>query len=515
MGIAVDMKGISKYFASSDVLANDNVDFSVEQGEVHALVGENGAGKSTLMNVLYGLIKMDTGQISIMGQQANIPTPDAAISLGIGMVHQHFKLVPSFTVAENIMLGMESTTLGVLRKNDEIEQVQKLADDFGMPVDPTARIRDLPVGMQQRVEILKTLQRNANIIILDEPTAVLTPPEVAEFMEIVRGLADRGQTVIFITHKLVEVTEVADRVSVMRGGKMVGTRLVKETDIPEMARMMVGREVLFRVEKGPANPGDAVFETKNLTIVSETGRPAVTDVSFHVREGEIYGLAGVSGNGQKELVDGIAGITSGESGWMRLLDNEITNEDVASRRELGMAHIPEDRVHVGLNMLTTMQENTLVSRQKLPEYNQWGFLIRDAVRNFAQTVIDRFSVVAASPEGGVSMLSGGNMQKVVVGRELSGNPKFIIANQPTRGLDVGSIEFVHKTLIEARDNGAAILLISVELDEIMSLADRIGVIFRGQIVGEFEVADATEENIGLLMAGGSLSKPKDIPESVL
>jgi simple sugar transport system ATP-binding protein len=300
----------------------------------------------------------------------------------------------------------------------------------------------------------------------------------------------------------------------MRGGKMVGTKLVRETDIPEMARMMVGREVLFRVEKGPANPGDAVFETKNLTIVSETGRPAVTDVSFHVREGEIYGLAGVSGNGQKELVDGIAGITSGESGSLRLLDKEITKEDVASRRELGMAHIPEDRVHVGLNMLTTMQENTLVSRQRLPEYNNRGFLIRDAIRNFAQSVIDRFSVVAASPEGGVSMLSGGNMQKVVVGRELSGNPKFIIANQPTRGLDVGSIEFVHKTLIEARDNGAAILLISVELDEIMSLSDRIGVIFRGRIVGEYEVADATEENIGLLMAGGSVSEPKDLPESV-
>lgn len=501
---AVELKGVSKYFPSSNVHASSNVDFSAVKGEVHALVGENGAGKSTLMNILYGLIKPDSAKIFIDGEPVEISHPDDAIRHGIGMVHQHFKLVPSFTVAQNIMLGMEPNKFGMLRTKEEEETVSKLAEDFGLPVDPGARVRDLSVGMQQRVEILKSLQRNINILILDEPTAVLTPQEVDELVQVVRGLADRGQTVIFITHKLIEVTKVADRVSVMRGGEMIGTKKVSETNIPEMARMMVGREVLFRVKKEEAKLGSPIFKTKALTVLSESGVPAVSNFSIQIQEGEIYGLAGVSGNGQSELVEAIAGIRSVEFGQIEMNDKPITSFSVFQRRRNGMAHIPEDRIHVGLNLLTTLEENTLLSRERLPDFSRWGILIRSAVTQFSQSVIDKYSVVGAKPSGGIATLSGGNMQKVVIGRELDGDPKVIIANQPTRGLDIGSIEFVHKTLIEARDQGAAILLVSVELDEIISLSDRIGVIYRGEIVGEFSTNQVTEEELGILMAGGSL-----------
>ena len=504
MDLAVEMRQIHKYFPSSDVNANRAVDFSARRGEVHALVGENGAGKTTLMNVLYGLIQPDRGEILVEGRPVHIGHPNEAIRLGIGMVHQHFKLVPSFSVAENIMLGMEPHTAGVLRRRDEAEAVRLLADQFGLPVDPAAKVRDLPVGMQQRVEILKTLQRQARILVLDEPTAVLTPQEARELFTVVRRLAQSGKTVIFITHKLLEVMEVADRVSVMRKGEMVGTKAIQETDIRDMARMMVGREVLFQIEKPPAQPGASVLQVKNLVVVGPSGLPAILNVSFEVRAGEIYGIAGVNGNGQTELVEAITGMRPLEGGSIQLNGRDISRLSVGGRRRAGMAHIPEDRLVVGLNLGASLDENLVVSRYRLPEFSRFGFLRRGNIRQFSQDVIRDFSVAAARPGEGIATLSGGNLQKVVVGRELAGEPDLIVANQPTRGLDVGSIEFVHQTLLQARSQGAAVLLVSVELDEVMSLSDRIGVLFRGQIGGEMPAAQATEEELGILMAGGSL-----------
>ncbi len=506
MELAVEMQGIYKYFPSTNVLANKHVDLAVNQGEVHALVGENGAGKTTLMNILYGLIRPDQGRIRVNGQEVQINHPDDAIRLGIGMVHQHFKLVPSFTVAENIMLGMEPHTLGVLRKRDESEQVRRLSEEFGMPVDPNVRIRELPVGMQQRVEILKALQRRAQILILDEPTAVLTPQEARELFVIIRKLAQSGKTVIFITHKLLEVMEVADRVTVMRRGERVGTKDIKDTSIREMAKMMVGREVLFELEKKPAQPGQVVLDVKNLVVAGSGGIPAILNVSLNVREGEILGIAGVNGNGQTELVEAITGMRPVEGGSVRLLGKDISHLPVWARRRAGMAHIPEDRMRVGLNLKTSLDENLIVSRYRLPEFSKLGFLVRSNIRQFSEMTIKQFEIAAARVGSGIATLSGGNLQKVVLGRELSGEPKLIVANQPTRGLDVGSIEFVHRRLLEARDKGAAILLVSVELDEIMSLSDRIAVLFRGQIAGEMDAAEATEENLGILMAGGSLQE---------
>ena len=504
MDLAVEMRQIHKYFPSSDVNANRAVDFSARRGEVHALVGENGAGKTTLMNVLYGLIQPDRGEILVEGRPVHIGHPNEAIRLGIGMVHQHFKLVPSFSVAENIMLGMEPHTAGVLRRRDEAEAVRLLADQFGLPVDPAAKVRDLPVGMQQRVEILKTLQRQARILVLDEPTAVLTPQEARELFTVVRRLAQSGKTVIFITHKLLEVMEVADRVSVMRKGELVGTKAIQETDIRDMARMMVGREVLFQIEKPPARLGASVLQVKNLVVVGPSGLPAILNVSFEVRAGEIYGIAGVNGNGQTELVEAITGMRPLEGGSIQLNGRDISRLSVGGRRRAGMAHIPEDRLVVGLNLGASLDENLVVSRYRLPEFSRFGFLRRGNIRQFSQDVIRDFSVAAARPGEGIATLSGGNLQKVVVGRELAGEPDLIVANQPTRGLDVGSIEFVHQTLLQARSKGAAVLLVSVELDEVMSLSDRIGVLFRGQIGGEMPAAQATEEELGILMAGGSL-----------
>jgi len=453
---------------------------------------------------LYGLIQPDLGEILIEGQPARIGHPDDAIRLGIGMVHQHFKLVPSFSVAENIMLGMEPHTAGVLRRRDEVEAVRQLADRFGLPVDPTLRVRELPVGMQQRVEILKALQREARILVLDEPTAVLTPQEARELFTVVRQLAQGGRTVIFITHKLLEVMQVADRVSVMRKGEMVGTKTIRETDIRDMARMMVGREVLFQIDKPPAQLGGSVLQVKNLVVAGSGGLSAILNVSFEVRAGEIYGIAGVNGNGQTELVEAITGMRPIEGGAIRLNGKDIGRLRVGARRRAGMAHIPEDRLVVGLNLGASLDENLVVSRYRLPEFSRFGFLRRAQIRQFSQDIIRNFSVAAAKPGEGIATLSGGNLQKVVVGRELAGAPDLIVANQPTRGLDVGSIEFVHQTLLQARSKGAAVLLVSVELDEVMSLSDRIAVLFRGQIGGEMTAADATEEDLGILMAGGSL-----------
>jgi general nucleoside transport system ATP-binding protein len=505
---AIEMKGITKYFASTHVRANDQVDFSVERGEVHALVGENGAGKTTLMSILYGLVKPDSGEILINSQKAQIDHPNDAIRHGIGMVHQHFKLVPSFTVAQNILLGLEPNQAGFLNQHQENQLVDELAKKYNLPVDPTARIHDLPVSMQQRVEILKVLERKAKILILDEPTAVLTPQEVNELITVIRGLSKLGYTIIFITHKLIEVMSVADRVSVMRGGKMVGTKKVSETSIPELARMMVGREVLLRVKKKEMQRGDVVLDVRDISIADVNGLAAISHVSFQVHKSEIVGIAGVSGNGQTELVEAISGMNSLDGGEILFRGKSITESSVGERRDMGMAHIPEDRMVVGLNLHTTLDENLIVSRYDHSEFSRYGFLLMKTISQFAEKIVNAFSIAAARPGEGISMLSGGNLQKVVVGRELSGDPAFIIANQPTRGLDVGSIEFVHKTLIEERDKDAGVLLVSVELDEVMALADRILVLYRGRIQGELNAATATEEEIGILMAGGTLKDLK-------
>lgn len=504
MSLAIEMKGMTKFFASTDVLANDHVDFSVESGEVHALVGENGAGKTTLMNILYGLIKSDSGEIFVDSQKVHINFPDDAINHGIGMVHQHFKLVPSFTVAQNILLGMEPNRVGFLNQQKENELVNEVANKYNLPVDPAARIRDLSVGMQQRVEILKVLQRNVKILVLDEPTAVLTPQEVNELITVIRGLSEMGYTIIFITHKLIEVMQVADRVSVMRGGKMMGTKKISETSIPELARMMVGREVLLTVEKKKIKRGEVVLEVRDISVADVNGLAAISHVSFQVHKGEIVAIAGVSGNGQTELVEVISGMNSLDGGEIIFKGEPVNQASVGERRDMGMAHIPEDRMVVGLNLQTTLDENLIVSRYSHSEFSRFGFMLMKTINDFTEKVVKAFTISAARPGEGISMLSGGNLQKVVVGRELSGDPTFVIANQPTRGLDVGSIEFVHKTLIEERDKGAGVLLVSVELDEVMALSDRILVLYRGKIQGELETANATEEEVGILMAGGTL-----------
>ncbi len=511
---AVEMRGIRKYFESTSVLACDDVTLTVSKGEVHALVGENGAGKTTLMSILYGLVPPDEGQILLHEKSVRIHHPNDAIRLGVGMVHQHFKLVPSFTIAQNIMLGIEPNQLGFINGVSEAENVRKLSESFGLPVNPNAQVADVSVGMQQRVEILKTLQRNAQILILDEPTAVLTPQEVRELYIVIRKLAESGRTIILITHKLLEVKDVADRVSVMRRGKMIGTHNVSEVSIRDMARMMVGREVILQVEKKPATPGDVVFKAENLLVAGSGGMPAVFGVSLDVRAGEILGIAGVSGNGQTELIEAIAGLRPIDGGHVSLLDKDITHAKVRERREGGMAHIPEDRMIMGLNLNTNLDENVVVTRYHKSPYSEHGMLQQKPTRKLAQQIVDAFQVRSARVGEGIRTLSGGNLQKVVLGRELDGNPKFIIANQPTRGLDVGSIEFVHKTLIQERDAGAAVLLVSVELDEIFALSDRIAVMFEGRIMGVLSREEANEQDVGLLMAGSSLEAEHSTQEQL-
>jgi simple sugar transport system ATP-binding protein len=506
---AVEMRNIRKYFASSSTLAADNVSFEVEQGEVHALVGENGAGKTTLMNILYGLISPDQGETYI-GDHVQINHPDDAIKNGIGMVHQHFKLVPSFTIAENIMLGMEPNRAGFIDGADEAEQVRRLADSYGLPVDPNLRIQDASVGLQQRVEILKTLQRDARVLILDEPTAVLTPQEVRELYIVIRQLADSGRSIILITHKLLEVIAVADRLTVMRRGQVVGRDAVKNVTVRDIANMMVGRQVILKVPKAPAKPGKTVLEVENLLVADNKGLPAVMGTSLELCAGEILGIAGISGNGQTELVEAIAGTRPIDGGAVRLLGQDITGKTVRERRDVGIAHIPEDRMTTGLNIATNLDENVIVTTYEDAPYSRRGFLNFPPIRQMAQRLVDTFKIKSAAVGQDVRMLSGGNLQKIVLGRELEGDPALIIANQPTRGVDVGSIEFVHQTLVNVRDEGAAILLVSVELDEIIALSDRVAVMYEGRVVATLDIDDVTEEKLGLLMAGSAL--PADVTQ---
>ncbi len=506
--MALEVRNIVKRFPG--VLANDHVNFSLRKGEVHALLGENGAGKTTLMNIIYGLYHPDEGEIYVDGQKVTIDSPHDAIRLGIGMVHQHFMLVPVFTVAENLILGAEPTKGWSLDLKAAREAVQRLSDQYGLEVDPDAVVEDLPVGVQQRVEILKALYREAKVLVLDEPTAVLTPQEVEELFVIMRQLTERGVSIIFITHKLKEVMEIADHITVMRRGKVVGTTTPQETNEQGLAAMMVGREVVLQVDKGPANPGDVVLEVRDLQVEDERGLLAVDGVNLEVRAGEILGIAGVQGNGQTELVEAITGLRHIRGGKVLLGGHAVPPRAPRFLIEHGMGHIPEDRQKHGLVLSYTIADNLVLCTYYKPPFAKGMQRNQAAVIENARRLVEQFDVRTPSIFTTAGSLSGGNQQKVIVAREFSRPLKLLVANQPTRGLDVGSIEYIHKRIIQMRDQGAAVLLVSAELDEILSLADRIAVMYHGKIVAVLDAEKATRTELGLLMAGSQASQPEAV-----
>jgi ABC-type uncharacterized transport system ATPase subunit len=498
--LVLEMRGIRKEFPG--IVANDDVDFDVRHGEVHALLGENGAGKSTLMNILYGLYKPDGGEIRVEGKQVSFSSAKDAIEAGIGMVHQHFMLIPVMTVAENIVLGTEPVRAGLLLdERAAARRVQELAKSFNFEIDPDARIDSITVGQQQRIEIMKALYRNASILILDEPTAVLTPQEASDLFEILRTLKREGISIIFISHKLNEVLEIADRITVLRRGKKIETVPREGATEESLARAMVGREVLLRVDKPPAQPGDRLLDVKDLRVLDDRGIEKVRDLSLSVRAGEIVGIAGVDGNGQSELIDAIAGLRRVESGSIELAGRPLANADAREMFDAGLGHIPEDRQRRGLVLEFSIAENVALHDYAKPPDAKWGWLFPNRLVERARALIREFDVRGGGPLTRAGALSGGNQQKVVAGREIARDPKVLIAAQPTRGLDVGAIEFLHRRLVEERDEGRAILLVSLELDEILSLSDRILVIYEGEIVGEHGT-DVSEEEIGLEMLGG-------------
>ncbi len=498
---AIEMRHITKRFGP--LTANDDITLQLRRGEIHALLGENGAGKSTLMSVLFGLYDPDEGEIYKDGKLVHIKDPNDATALGIGMVHQHFKLVECFSVLDNIILGDEDTSFGFLKKSTARKKVQELSDRYGLAVDPDALIEDITVGMQQRTEILKMLYRDNEILIFDEPTAVLTPQEISELMHIMKNLAHEGKSILFITHKLNEIMEVADRCSVLRKGRYIGTVNVADTSKEELSEMMVGRMVQFEVEKKPAQPGKDILEVRNLTVRSQAHqKEAVKNVSFTVRAGEITCIAGIDGNGQTELGYAITGLEKPESGTLILDGKDITHMSILKRSEAGISHIPEDRHKHGLILDFSLQENMVLRKYMEPQFQKNGFIRFDEVRKYADQLIEEFDV--RSGEGALSTarsMSGGNQQKAIVARELDHEHKLLVAIQPTRGLDVGAIEFIHSEIVKKRDNGAAILLISLELDEVMSLSDRILVMYEGEIVGELDPKKTTVQELGLYMAG--------------
>ena len=484
--------------------ANDNVDLVIEWGQVHALLGENGAGKTTLMNIVYGLVRADNGEIIVDGKPAVIHGPTDAIRLGIGMVHQHFMLIPPLSVAENVILGHETVgPAGTVDLRQARQQVTALAKRYGLEVDPAARVADLSVGMQQRVEILKALYRGARLLIMDEPTAVLTPQEAQGLFEILRSLADEDKAIIFITHKLGEVIDIADKITVMRHGRVVATTTPQESSPADLARLMVGRPVMLQVDKRPAKPGPAVMQIQNLVIEDDRRHAAVDGVELVIHSGEIVGVAGVEGNGQNELVEAIVGLRQPRSGTIRLNGRDVTRTDARGFITLGVGHIPADRHRMGVVLEHSIADNLVLSTYDRSPFASGIVRQLAAVLSYARKLISSFDIRAKSPAQSVGSLSGGNQQKVVAARELGRNPKILIASQPTRGLDVGSIEFIHKQIVQQRDAGLGVLLVSSELDEVLSLSDRVAVIYRGRIVGVLEGNAIERDKIGLMMAGAA------------
>jgi len=496
----LELKNITKTFGS--VTANNDVSINVHKGTIHAIVGENGAGKSTIMRIAYGFYNADSGEIFVDGKKVDIRTPHDAIALGIGMVHQHFMLVDTMTVAENIILGAETGTATNLDLEKASKEIRALSDELKLNIDPNALIEDLSVGQQQRVELLKALYRDAELLILDEPTAVLTPQEVDEFFAILRRMKEQGKTIIIITHKLEEVLAISDEVTVMRDGKDVGNVKTAETSAKDLARMIVGRDVLLRVEKTDAAPADTVLEVRGLRIAGKHGA-AVDDVSFVVRAGEIVGIAGIEGNGQTELIEALAGLCRVSSGSVEFEGSNVTNVSARSLKELGIAHIPEDRHKRGLLLNSDLAENSILGvHYRPPIAATAGLMNSTAIDKRIREIVEKFDVRPPIPELSAKSLSGGNQQKLIIGREFELSPKLLLVSQPTRGVDIGAIEFIHRKLIGLRDAGAAVLLVSAELEEVTALADRLLVLRGGKIVGEVDPKTTSTEEIGLMMTGG-------------
>ena len=500
MSYVVEMLNIRKEFPG--IVANDNVTLQLKKGEIHALLGENGAGKSTLMGMLFGMYQPEAGVIKVKGKEVKISSPNVANDLGIGMVHQHFKLVENFTVTENIILGLEPKKFLTVDIKSAAKKIEELSKFYGLNVDPYSKIEDISVGMQQRVEILKMLYRNADVLIFDEPTAVLTPQEIDDLIKIMKNLIKEGKSIIIITHKLKEIKAAADRCSVIRRGKYIGTVDVKETSEAEMAKMMVGRQVSFKVEKKEVNLGEEVLKIENLSVKNNKKVLGLKDFTLNVRRGEIVGIAGVEGNGQTELVEALTGMRSVESGNIIYNGKDITELSIRKRIDEGIAHIPEDRHKRGLILDYNMEDNMVLKVYKNKPFSKNGLINRKEVEKYSNNIIETFDV--RSGEGGKSIarsLSGGNQQKGIIGREIQSNPDLLIAVQPTRGLDVGSIEYIHKRLVEERDNGKAVLLVSLELDEVLNVSDRIAVVNNGELVGIVNANETDENEVGLMMAG--------------
>lgn len=500
----VELKQITKVFPG--IIANDSISFKLHKGEIHALLGENGAGKSTLMNVVFGLYQPEEGSIEVNGEPVIIDSPNRAIELGIGMVHQHFKLVQPFTVTENIILGSEPKKGTRINYKKATEEIRQLSERYGLQVNPNAKIHDISVGMQQRVEILKTLYRGAEILIFDEPTAVLTPQEISELMEIMKRLVAEGKSIILITHKLKEIMQIADNVTIIRRGKVVDTLKKSETTPQELAEKMVGRNVTFKVDKKPAEPGAVVLEMENIVSNNKEGAAVLQGLNLQVRAGEILGIAGVDGNGQSELIEALTGLRHVDGGLVKLLGKDITNMSPRKITESGVSHIPEDRHKHGLVLDFSVSENMVLETYYKPPFNKGGFLNFDAIDKHATRLVERFDVRTPSIATHARSLSGGNQQKAIIAREIDKNPTLMIAAQPTRGLDVGAIEFVQQQLIAQRDQGKAVLLISFELDEIINVSDRIAVIYEGQIVGEVLPEKTNDQELGLMMAGSTAKR---------
>lgn len=507
----IEMLNITKDFPG--IRANDNITLQLRKGEIHALLGENGAGKSTLMSILFGLYQPTSGVIKKNGQEVKINTPNDANDLNIGMVHQHFKLVECFSVLDNIILGIEPTRGLFLEKKKAREKVLELSNKYGLKVDPDALVSDITVGMQQRTEILKMLYRDNEVLIFDEPTAVLTPQEIEELMKIMKSLAKEGKSILFITHKLNEIMEVADRCTIIRKGKYIGTVDIKDTTKEELSRMMVGRNVSFSVDKKPSTPGETVLKVEHMTVPSKShSNNAVKDVSFNVRRGEIVCIAGIDGNGQSEFVQGLTGLENITGGTITFCGKDITHASIRDRSKAGMSHIPEDRHKHGLVLDYSLEQNMVLQRYWAPEFQNHGFIKSKAVRDHAVRLIEQYDV--RSGQGPVTItrsMSGGNQQKAIIAREIDKAPELLVAVQPTRGLDVGAIEYIHKQLVAQRDSGKAVLLVSLELDEVMDVSDRILVMYEGELVGQLDPKKVTVEELGLYMAG---AKRDTVPAEV-